>query len=178
MKYNNTIGNECWVFILLWFYTLNQMHIKIVLMSVLMECSVTEGKSPFSISGKHEIKWYSANGSTLKLLRRTYLSYSLHLASRSHVLKTLQTYLQSNISFMGNHPCLWKHLRKKHSIKMFTNHNTNGCVIAMVLMAWILMKYIFNFINNIYWLNIAFYTYIFVCCIAEITLIKLVIGMF
>ena len=70
MKYNNTIVNECWVFILLWFYTLNQMHIKNVLMSVWIECSVTEGKSPFSISGKHEFEWYSANGSTLKLLRR------------------------------------------------------------------------------------------------------------
>ena len=81
-------------------------------MSVWIECSVTEGKSPFSISGKHEFKWYSANGSTLKLLRRTYLSYSLHLASRSHFLKSLQICLQSNISFMGNHPCLWKHMRK------------------------------------------------------------------
>jgi len=65
-----------------------------------------------SMSGKHEFKWYSANGSTLMLLRRTYPSYSLHSASRSHFLKSLQTYLQSNISFMGNHPCLWKHLRK------------------------------------------------------------------
>jgi hypothetical protein len=112
MKYNITIVNECRVFILLWFYTLNQMHIKNVLMSVWIECSVTEGKSPLSISGKHEFKWYSANGSTLKLLRRTYLSYSLHSASRSHFLKSLQKYIQSNISFMGNHPCLWKHLRK------------------------------------------------------------------
>ena len=108
MKYNNTIVNECWVFILLWFCTLNQMRIKNVLMSVWIECSVTQGKTPFSISGKHEFKWYSANGSTLNLLRRTYLSHSLHLVSRSHFLKSLQ----SNISFMGNHPCLWKHLRK------------------------------------------------------------------
>ena len=68
----NTIVNECWVLILLWFYTLSQMHIKNVLMSVWIECSVTEGNSPFSISGKHEFKWYSANGSTLKLLRRKY----------------------------------------------------------------------------------------------------------
>ena len=64
----------------------------------------------------------------------------------------------------------------KHSIKKFTNHNTNGCVIAMVLMACILMKYIFHSINNIYWLNVAFYIDIFVCCIEEMALIKLVIG--
>ena len=52
------------------------------------------------------------NGSTLMLLRRTYPSYSLHSASRSDFLKSLQTFPQSNISFMGNHPCLWEHLRK------------------------------------------------------------------
>jgi hypothetical protein len=41
-------------------------------------------------------------------LMRTYPSCSLCSASRSHFLKSLQTYLQSNISFLGNHPCLWK----------------------------------------------------------------------
>jgi len=51
------------------------------------------------------------------------------------------------------------------------------------------MKYIFHSINNIYWLNVAFFDYIFQCCIAEIAvnarkqfansaLIKLVIGVF
>ncbi len=112
MKYNNTIVNECWDFIVLLFYILNRMRIKNVLMSVWIECSVTEGKSHFSTSDKHEFKWCSTNGSTLKLLRRTYLLYSLHSASRCHFLKSLQTYLQSNVSFMGNHPFLWKHLRK------------------------------------------------------------------
>ncbi len=38
------------------------------------------------------------------------------------------------------------------------------------------MKYISHSINNVYWLNVAFYTYIFVYCIAEIALIKLVIS--
>ena len=115
-----------------------------------------------SIFGKHEFKWYSANWSTLKVLRRTYLSYTLYSASRSHFLTSLQTYLQSNISFMDKDPCRWKHMRKtacekrKYSIKMLNNHNTNGCVIKMVLMAWILMKYIFHSINSIYWLNVAF----------------------
>ena len=47
-----------------------------------------------------------------KRLRRTHQSHSLCSASRSHVLKSHQTYLQSNISFMCNHPCLWKHLNK------------------------------------------------------------------
>jgi len=106
--------NSYWMlsFHLLWFYTLNQMRIKNVLMSVWIKCSMTEGKSSFSISGKHEFRWCSANGSTLKLLRRKYLSCSFHSATRSHFLKSLQTYLQSNISFMSNHPCLWKHMRK------------------------------------------------------------------
>ena len=39
-----------------------------------------------------------------------------------------------------------------------------------------MIKYIFHFINNIYWLNVAFYTYFFVYCIAEIVFIALVIG--
>jgi hypothetical protein len=86
-KYNN---NRCWDFILLWFYTMNQMHIKHVLKSVWIECSVKEGKSSLSMSGKHEFKWYSANGSTLMLLRRTYPSYSLHSASRSQTVSSKQ----------------------------------------------------------------------------------------
>jgi hypothetical protein len=134
----NTIINECWDFIFFWFYTMNQMHIKHVLKSVWIECSVKEGKSSLSMSGEHEFKWYFANGSTLMLLRRTYPSYSLHSASRSHFLKSLQTYLQSNISFMGNHPCLWKHLRKV-SIQL------NSLPITIPMVVWLQLFYWYEF---------------------------------
>jgi hypothetical protein len=58
---------------------------------------------------------------------------------------------------MGNHSCLWKHLRKE-SIQLKRSPITLPMVVCLqwFLMAWILMKYRFHSINSIYWLNVAF----------------------
>ena len=65
-----------------------------------LQCDRRKGKSPLSISSKHEFKWYSANGCTLKILilRRTYPSYNLCSASTSHFLKSRQTYSMKHLS--------------------------------------------------------------------------------
>jgi hypothetical protein len=103
----NKIINEYCHIILLWFYTMNQVHIKHAHISVWIECSVKEGKLPLSISGEHEFKQYSAN---CKFIYFEAIEENLSIsASRRHFLLSHQTHLQSNFSFMS---CLWRHLRK------------------------------------------------------------------